>query len=191
MTKTQIGAKTYMYPMPIVLVGANVNGKPNYLTIAYCGIAQHVPPMVSVTMGKHHYTNAGIRENGTFSVNIPSEDMVEVTDYVGIYSGRTIDKSTIFDNFYGMLETAPMIRECPLNLECRLVQTVDFEGSNELFIGEIVEVYADEQCLTEDLPDIRKIRPMVFSMHDNNYWKIGEHIGRAWKLGKDYKPKQV
>jgi flavin reductase (DIM6/NTAB) family NADH-FMN oxidoreductase RutF len=189
MTKTQIGAKTYMYPMPIVLVGANVNGKPNYLTIAYCGIAQHVPPMVSVTMGKHHYTNAGIRENGTFSVNIPSEDMVEVTDYVGIHSGRTIDKSTLFDNFYGILETAPMIRECPLNLECRLVQTVDFEGSNELFIGEIVEVYADEQCLTEDLPDIRKIRPMVFSMHDNNYWKIGEHIGRAWKLGKDYKPK--
>ncbi len=177
--------------MPVVLVGAHVNGKPNYLTIAYCGIAQHVPPMISVTMGKHHYTNAGIKENGTFSVNIPSEDMVEVTDYVGIHSGRKIDKSTLFEHFYGILKTAPMIRECPLNLECRLVQTVDFQGSNELFIGEIVEVYADERFLTDDLPDIRKIRPMVFSMHDNNYWKIGQHIGRAWKIGKDYQPKQV
>lgn len=187
--KTRIGAKTYMYPMPVVLVGAAVNGKPNYLTVAYCGIVQHVPPMVSVAMGKHHYTNVGVKEHGTFSVNIPSEDMVEVTDYVGIHSGRTVDKSVLFDNFFGLLKTAPMIRECPLNLECRLVQTLDFEGSNELFIGEIVEVYADEQCLTDDLPDIKKIRPLVFSMYDNNYWKVGEQIGRAWNIGKAFQRK--
>jgi flavin reductase (DIM6/NTAB) family NADH-FMN oxidoreductase RutF len=189
MEKTRIGAKTFLYPMPTVLVGATVNGKPNYLTIAYCGIAQHVPPMVFVTMGKTHYTNAGIKENKTFSVNIPSEDMVEITDYVGIYSGRRTDKSTLFEAFYGELKTAPMIKECPLNLECRLVQAIDLGGSNDIFIGEIVEAYAEEKCLTEGLPDIQKIRPIIFAMHTNNYWRLGDSLGKAWSIGKGFEPK--
>jgi len=189
MEKTKIGAKTFLYPMPTVLVGATVSGKPNYITIAYCGIAQHVPPMVFVTMGKTHYTNAGIKENKTFSVNIPSEDMVEITDYVGIYSGKRTDKSTLFEAFYGLLETAPMIKQCPLNLECRLVQTVDVGGSNDIFIGEIVEAYAEKKYLTEGLPDIEKIKPIIFAMHTNNYWKLGDLLGRAWNIGKGFDPR--
>ena len=189
MEKTRLGARTYLYPMPVVLVGANVDGKPNYLTVAYCGIAQHTPPMISVALGKPHYTNIGIKENNTFSVNIPSVEMLEITDYVGLNSGKKVDKSELFENFYGVLKTAPMIRECPLNLECRLVQAIDVGGLNDIFIGEIVETYAEEKFLTDGKPDIRKISPIVFSMHDNNYWKVGEHLGRAWSIGKDFKPK--
>ncbi len=190
MEKTKIGANTFLYPMPTILVGATVNGKPNYVTIAYCGIAQHVPPMVFVTMGKTHYTNAGIKEHGTFSVNIPSEDMVEITDYVGIYSGKRVDKSTLFETFYGVLETAPMIAECPINLECRLVQTPDVGGSNDIFIGQIVETYTEQKYLTEGVPDIQKIRPIIFGMHSNSYWKLGDSLGRAWNIGKSFEPKQ-
>ena len=186
MDKVRLAPRTFLYPMPTVLVGANVNGKPNYITIAYCGIAQHSPPMISLASSRLHYTNAGIRENGTFSINIPSEHMVEVTDFIGLNSGKDIDKSVLFENFYGTLNTAPMIKECPLNLECRLVETVDLKGANELFIGEIVGAYAGDRYLTNGLPDITKIKPIVFSMHDNNYWALGRHLGSAWKIGKRF-----
>lgn len=88
MNKLSLAPRTFLYPMPVVIVGANVNGKPNYLTIAYCGIAQGNPPMISLASGRAHYTNVGIRENKTFSVNIPSEEMVQVTDFVGLNSAR-------------------------------------------------------------------------------------------------------
>ncbi|MEM2146315.1 MAG: flavin reductase family protein, partial [Candidatus Jordarchaeaceae archaeon] len=126
MGKKEIGAKNYFYPMPVTLVGANVNGKPNYLTVAFCGMVNLNPPLISVSLNKTHYTNQGIRENKTFSVNIPSAEMAIVTDYCGLFSGSRVDKSQIFETFYGKLKTAPMIKECPLNLECKLVKTLDF-----------------------------------------------------------------
>jgi flavin reductase (DIM6/NTAB) family NADH-FMN oxidoreductase RutF len=190
MEKTSIKPATYLFPMPTTIVGANVNGKANYLTIAYCGIVQAEPPMLSVALNRHHYTNAGIRENRTFSVNIPSESMVEITDYIGIYSGNSVDKSVLFEGFYGELKTAPMIRECPLNLECRLVQVVDIPGRDELFIGEIVGIYCAEAYLTKGLPDINKIRPIIFSFGDHKYWKLGEYLGPAWSIGKELKTKK-
>jgi flavin reductase (DIM6/NTAB) family NADH-FMN oxidoreductase RutF len=190
MAKISIQPRTFLYPMPAVLVGAEVNGKPTYVTIAYCGIVQRIPPMISVASNKAHYTNIGIRENRTFSVNIASEEMVKVTDFVGIYSGKTTDKSRLFENFYGTLKTAPMIQECPLNLECRLVQMVDLNGGNEVFIGEIVGVYAEEKYLTNGAPDVNKIRPIIFSMPDNHYWKFGDCLGPAWNIGKTFQPKE-
>lgn len=186
MEKKPIGAKTFLYPMPTIIVGARVNGRPNFLTVAYCGIAQHSPPMIMITLGKSHFTNAGIRESGTFSVNIPSADMVKITDYAGMVSGKSTDKSALFTAFYGRLETAPLIAECPLCLECKLVTTVDMYGTNDVFIGEIVESYTDDRYLTNGLPDIKKIDPLVFSMHDNNYWRVGDHVARAWSVGREY-----
>ncbi|MCM8773575.1 MAG: flavin reductase family protein [Candidatus Omnitrophica bacterium] len=187
MSKNKIGANTYLYPMPVTIVGANVNGKANFVTVAYCGIVQHKPPMISVTLSKSHYTNLGIKENNTFSVNIPSRDMVSVTDYIGLNSGRDIDKSKLFKIFYGKLKTAPLIEEAPLNLECKLIQCLDYGGSGEIFMGEIVEVYIEEGMLTEGLPDIEKIKPFIFSMHDGNYWEVGKRIAKAWDIGKIYK----
>jgi flavin reductase (DIM6/NTAB) family NADH-FMN oxidoreductase RutF len=172
--------------MPTILVGAHVNGKPNYLTVAFCGVVQASPPIIAVTLGKMHYTNEGIRENQCFSVNIPSRHMVEVTDYCGIVSGKRADKSGVFKTFYGKLEKAPMIQECPVNLECRLVDILDFGGASEVFIGKIVESYAEERYLCNEIPDIEKIEPIVFSMYDNNYWGIGEHLGKAWSAGKKF-----
>lgn len=187
MDKIAIGANTYLYPMPTVIVGANVKNKVNYLTVAYCGVVQHKPPMISISLDRGHYTNAGIEENGTFSVNIPSADMVKATDYCGIVTGQKTDKSAIFKTFYGKLKTAPMISTCPLNLECRVAQKLNISGPNEIFIGEIIEAYSAEQYLTKGLPDIKKINPIVFSMHDYNYWSVGEHLAGAFKIGKEFK----
>jgi flavin reductase (DIM6/NTAB) family NADH-FMN oxidoreductase RutF len=186
--KVEIGAKTFLYPMPTTLVGANVNGKPNFLTVAYCGIMDHHPPLISVALSKSHYTNIGIRQNGAFSVNFPSASMVKITDHCGLVSGHKADKSGLFKTFYGKLKSAPMIRECPLCLECKVIQTLGF-SIDEVFIGEIVAAYSEERFLTDGLPDIRKMDPIVFSMHDNNYWRVGEHLGRAWSIGKEFKTK--
>jgi flavin reductase (DIM6/NTAB) family NADH-FMN oxidoreductase RutF len=189
MKKLEIGAKTFLYPMPTTLVGANIRGMPNYLTVAYCGIMNHSPPIISVALGKAHYTNIGIKENGTFSVNIPSQELVKITDYCGLVSGHKVDKSDLFETFYGKLKSAPMIQECSLNLECKLIQTLEF-AIDEVFLGEIVAAYCEDQYLTNGLPDIKRMNPIVFSMHDNNYWKIGEHLGRAWSIGKELKTKK-
>ena len=102
-------------------------------------------------------------------------------------SGHKVDKSQLFETFYGKLENAPMIQECPLNLECRVRQILPLNAS-ELFTGEtlapaawagVVAAYTEEQYLSNDEPDIRKINPLIFSMPDNNYWKVGEHLGQA------------
>ena len=103
--KTKLGAKNLLFPMPTILVGANVNGKPNYITIAHCGIV--ALSHISISLRKGRYTSSGIKENGTFSVNIPSEEMVKETDYCGLFSGKDTDKSKLFQTFYGTLDTAP------------------------------------------------------------------------------------
>ena len=191
MKKTTIGPKSYLYPMPVVLVGANVGGKPNYMTLAYCGIAQMRPPMILCTLGRTHYTNAGIKENRTFSVNIPSTDMVIPVDYCGLVSGEKQDKSSVFTTFYGQLETAPMVEECPVNIECRLRDVLDYEGTNELFLGDIVEVHVSDACLDiKGMPDVKKIDPLLFSQPDNNYWKLGELLAPAWRVGREMASKE-
>ena len=189
MKKITIGSRPYLYPLPVVLVGAQVQGKANFLTVAYCGIVQQQPAMIAVTLAKTHYTNEGIKASGTFSVNIPSEDMVIDVDHCGMVSGAEQDKSCVFDHFYGSLKTAPMIQECPLNLECRLEKILDWGGLNEVFVGEIQETYVGEEYLTKGLPDIRKIKPILFSMHDNHYWGLGNLLGEAWAKGRAYRAK--
>ena len=133
MEKIEFEAKNFLYPMLTTLVGANVKGTPNYLTIAHVGIMKYNPDLLTISLHKVHYTNPGIRENKTFSINIPSTNMVEVTDYCGIVSGKKVKKNELFETFYGRLKTAPMIKECPINMECRLFDTLNFE-SHDIFV---------------------------------------------------------
>ena len=183
--KINLGARNCLYPLPTTLVGANVNGKPNYITIAHVGIAD--PSSVSLGMAKVHYTNIGIKENGTFSVNIPTVDMVRETDYCGLVSGRNNDKSLLFECFYGKLGTAPMIEQCAINMECRLMQTIDLPH-HDLFIGEVFETYCDEKYLTDGIVDFSMVSPILFAMNDRSYWKLGEQFAKAWDIGKELKP---
>jgi flavin reductase (DIM6/NTAB) family NADH-FMN oxidoreductase RutF len=142
--------------------------------------------MMGVALGKGHHTNKGIREHKEFSVNVPSTDLIEAVDYVGLVSGEKVDKSKIFESFYGQLKHAPMIRSCPLTMDCKVVNTVDLPAE-EFFIGEIVGVYTEERYLTDGKPDIRKMKPFVLTMPDNAYWSIGEQVGKAWSIGKGFK----
>ncbi|MBU0514344.1 MAG: flavin reductase family protein [Proteobacteria bacterium] len=187
--KTRLGPINVMYPTPVVLIGAHVGGRPNFITIAHVGIVTvGTPNCISLGMGKIHYTNQGIHENQTFSVNIPTENLVVETDYCGLVTGKNTDKSQVFDVFYGQLDTAPLIAQCPLNMECRLYDVVDFPD-HDLFIGEIVETHADPAVLTDGVVDLTKLKPLLFDMATKAYFGVGGHVARAWNVGKQLKKK--
>jgi flavin reductase (DIM6/NTAB) family NADH-FMN oxidoreductase RutF len=173
----------FFIPMPVVLVGTQVNGKDNFMTVGWCARANANPPMILCGIGNHHFTSLGIAETKTFSVNIPSSDLLEKTDYCGLVSGEKSDKSHIFNTFYGSLKTAPMIKECPVSLECRLVQTNPLP-TNTLFIGEITGAYADGRVMKDGKPDFPEIDPLFLTMPDNRYWTLGKYAGDAWSAGK-------
>ena len=185
--KKNLGSINILYPTPTVLVSAIVDGKPNFITIAHIGIVNHATPhLISISMGKPHYTNPGIKENKAFGVNIPSEKLVAETDYVGLVSGKKTDKSDLFDTFYGEVANAPLIKQCPVNMACRLYDTYD-TPTHDLFIGEIVETYVDESVLTDGKIDLAKVKPLLFDMSSVKYWSIGDVVAGCWNVGKQLK----
>ncbi len=182
--KIELGSKNCLYPMPTVLVGALVDKKPNYLAIAHVGIMDL--ESVSLGMNKRHYTNAGIRTNKTFSINIPSTTMVKETDYCGLVSGKDSKKADLFKTFYGKLKTAPMIEQCVINMECELIKTVDFPN-HDIFIGKITNTFCEETVLTDGDVDFEKVQPILFAMNDQSYYSIGKKFAKAWSVGKELK----
>lgn len=184
--KVSIGAHAFVYPMPVVLVGARVDGKANFMTVGWVSRVNLKPPLLAIAINHAHHTARGIRETRTFSVNIPSADMIDATDYCGLVSGRNTDKSGLFTVFYGITESAPMIVQCPLNMDCKLVQTVDLP-TNHLFIGEIVDAYSEARYLKDGNPDIKTMNPFVLTMPDNGYWAVGDCLAQAWSAGRKLK----
>ncbi|MFX1248564.1 MAG: flavin reductase family protein [Promethearchaeota archaeon] len=164
-----------MSPLPVVLVGALVNGRPNYLVIGYISPFDF-GKYIFFSLYKKRYTRIGIHENNTFSVNIPSVDLLAETNICGSKSGRDYDKDSLFDTFYGELETAPMIRQCPINMECQVKEILDYER-NEGIIGRVIKSYADPQSLTDGKLDLRKVHPIIWAIGgDYNYYTLGERL---------------
>jgi len=189
MEKVKVGPQPLVFPMPAFLIGANVEGKANFMTAAWSGIACGEPPMISVAIRHPRYTLKGMQENMTFSVNVPSADQVTEVDFCGIKSGTKVDKVSAckFKVFYGKVETAPMVEQCPVNLECRIEHMLDL-GSHVLVVGKIEEVHVSSNCFTADHPDVKKIRPILWTtLPANVYQELGEVVGKAFKIGLDLK----
>ena len=185
--KIKFNPRITAYPMPVVLVGAMVAGKPNFMAVAWFSKVNSNPPMMMIALGKRQYTGEGIKKNRSFSINIPGKDLVTETDYCGIVSGREEDKARLFDVFYGESETAPMIQGCPINFEFRLVETIELPGTN-LFIGEIIAAYVDEDKQTEQLPDVPRMEPfMLIESPPNDYFLLGSQAATAFEVGKKLK----
>ena len=188
MSKIKIGPQTLIYPMPALLVGANVEGNPNFMALAWGGIANGEPPMISVAINHRRYTFIGIRQNMTFSVNVPSVDLVKEADYCGMFSGSKFNKADDcqFKVFYGKLNNAPLIEQCPINLECKVVHILDL-GSHALVVGRIEETHVSENCLTDDgKPDVNKIDPIIWvTAPATQYRALGNVIAKAFSIGKE------
>ncbi|MFZ2959372.1 MAG: flavin reductase family protein [Candidatus Ozemobacteraceae bacterium] len=186
MAKISIAANAFTYPMSMVVVGTMVEKRPNFLAVGWVTRVNFKPPMIAIALGKAHFSNAGIHSSGAFSVNIPSVDHAEKVDYCGIASGKKDDKSAVFKVMTGEVTGTPMVDDFPLCMECRLVTVLDLP-TNEVFIGEIVGAYANPECCSDGVPDIKKIRPFTLTMPDNHFWDVGEKIGKAWNIGKNFK----
>ena len=192
MSKVKLGAQALLYPAPTVLVGANVDDKPNFMAVAWCGIAGSDPPMISVSLRHNRHTFRGIRQNMTYSVNIPSVNLVKETDYCGTIHGSRVDKVKVcqFNVFYGKLGSAPLIEQCPINLECKVAHMLEL-GSHVLIIGRIEEVYASEDCLTRGKPDVRKIKPFSYTWGvSSRYVALGKTVAKAFSAGQELKPRE-
>ena len=188
MNKIKTGWKLPLLPLPICLLGAHVDGKPNFNTIIWFNMIHDNPPLIAIAMRRTHYTNKGVKQNECFSINIATSDMVVVVDYCGLHSGSKIDKSKEFDLFYGELKKAPMIKQCCLNIECKLVNTIQFKY-NDLLIGEIVEIYSDEKYVKNKRPNAIDFDTFICLMPNGPYFKMGDYLAEAYEVGTSYKPK--
>ena len=187
--KQLLGPVNGLYPSLTVLVGAEVEGRVNFVTIAHVGILNHGQPQyLSFGINKAHFTNAGIRENKAFSVNVPGRGLMVETDYAGLVSGKDTDKSGLFEVFYGETPHAPLIKACPVCMECRLHEVLDY-GRHEIFVGEIMATHADPAVLTDGRIDPAKADPLLFDFGTVCYYGLGEKLGPCWSVGKKLKKK--
>lgn len=167
-------------PYIAVLAGATVNGKPNYATIGAYGVVSQ-KPVLYISLKNSHYTTKGVVENGFFSVNIPSSEAIEKTDYCGTVSGNKVDKSIIFESFYDEAGRAPMIKECPVNYLCKVIQAIPIYDFT-MFLGEIVAAYANEDCLENGKPNALQVKPTI--LMDTGYYDVNQRVGSIFKACK-------
>ncbi len=184
--KKSLGARTILYPTPIMLVGTyDAAGKPNVMTAAWGGICCSDPPCVAVSLRKATYSYGSIVQQGGFTINIPSEHYLPQADYCGMVSGKKADKfaEAGLTPTRSTLVNAPYIEEFPLILECKLVHRFEL-GLHTQFVGEILDVKADENVLDDrGAPDIEKIKPFFFAPEGNAYYGTGRRLGDAFSIG--------
>ena len=186
--KKSIGAKTLLFPTPVLMVGTyNQIGKPNLMNAAWGGICCSQPPCISVSLRKATYSHACILERKAFTVGIACEGKMTEADYVGIVSGRDVDKFAItgLTPVKSELVDAPYAAEFTVVLECRLLHIVEI-GLHTQFIGEIIDVKADEDVFGEDGNlDIMKVKPLIYDTSRKGYHGVGPLLGKAFTVGKD------
>ncbi len=188
MVKRSLGAKTLLYPTPVLVVGSyDEKGNPNVMTAAWGGICCSDPPCVAVSLRKATYTFGNIVRRKAFTISIPSATFVKEADYFGLVSGRnenkfshtglTAERSTLVD--------APYVSEFPTVLECKVRHVLEI-GLHTQFVGEILDVKVNEEMLGDrGMPDPLLIRPLIFDPGVRDYYEIGAFHGKAFSIGRD------
>ena len=186
--KKSFGPKTMAFPNPVWCVGSyDANDQPNLMTIAWGGICCSKPPAVTISLRKATYTYGNIMARMAYTINIPSVNHVKEADYVGMVSGKREDKfkTTGLTAVKSDLVDAPYVDEFPMILECKVIHTYEI-GLHTQFIGEILDVKADESVLNDaGLPDMMLVAPFIYGGEIQTYHPIGDPIGQAFKIGKE------
>ena len=175
--KKNTGAQLALYPSPVIVVGAMVDGMPNWTLVAHAGVMAHSHLMLS--MVKAHYTNKGIRE--VVSVNVVDASWLKEADRMGCVSGSKTDKSEAFAWTPGE-KGAPMIDKAKVSMECEVEDIYDLAGFDN-FICRITGTYVDEDVLTEKGKiDYRKFKPALFQFPTYEYLETGDVLGSCMKM---------
>ncbi len=180
MSKTQITPQRPVYPSPAALItSVAADGTPNIVTLGECfNVSIHRPVIVGIAIRTATHSHGLIREQGEFVVNLPTAALVRKVDAVGMVSGRECDKfERIGLTPLPAREVAPpLIAECPVNLECRVLSEQEV-GDHQLFLGQVLVQHVDEDKLREDgRPDPEKVDMLVFA--ENAYFSAGKMVGR-------------
>lgn len=179
--KKNLGNLLALYPKPMTVVGAEIEGKVNWLVVGHTGVIGH--DRILVSMSKSHYTNQGIKQSKQLSVNLVSREMLPKADYVGSVSGATVDKSEVFAYHIGENGT-PIIDVSPLTMECEVVDIYETDGFDN-FICAIVNTYASPDVLgSNGKLDYTKLKPVLFEFPTYSYLVTGEVIGKCLNLDK-------
>ena len=187
--KQSLGAKTLLYPTPVLVVGTyHADGRPNVMTAAWGGIACSKPPCICVSLRAATATHGNIVARKAFTISLPSREQAAAADYFGLVSGRKSDKfaATGLTPVKGEFVDAPYVAEFPLVVECAVVQVHEL-GLHTQFIGEIKDVKIDEACLdAQGHVDVGKLDPIAFAPDTGAYFALGALIGPAYSLGKAF-----
>ena len=179
--KKNLGSLLALYPKPMTVIGAEVDGRVNWLVVGHTGIIGH--DRILVSMNKNHYTNRGIRKSKKLSINLVSRDMLLKADYVGSVSGASVDKSGVFDFHWGENGT-PVIDASPLTMECDVVDIYETEGFDN-FICSVANTYAAPEVLDDNGKlDYTRFKPVLFEFPTYSYIATGEIIGKCLNLDK-------
>ncbi len=169
---------TVLFPLPTILVTSLVEGSaPNIITIAWTGIMNSEPPILYIGVNPTRYSHKLIKESGEYVINIPTADQVKQVDFCGLVSGKKVDKfkETGLTSTAATFVKAPLIVECPVNIECRVLQTISL-GSHDVFIAEILAVHYNDDVLDEKgRPDVDLIRPFSYTLRE--YRMLADKIG--------------
>lgn len=157
--RKNFGAKTYMYPMPVLIIATyDEEGRPDAMNAAWGGIADY--NQVALCLSESHKTTKNILARKAFTVSMADAAHVAECDYVGIVSANNVPDKFQRAGFHAVKSEfvdAPVIEELPMTLECRLNKVTE-EG---LIIGDIVNVSADESILTDGKIDPSKFTPIT------------------------------
>ncbi|MHA2407583.1 MAG: flavin reductase family protein [Candidatus Ranarchaeia archaeon] len=166
-----------LYPTPVVLLTCiNSNKEANIITLAWVGVAASDPPMIGVGIRPSRYSHELISETKEFVINIPTEELLQESDWIGRVSGRNHDKfsEAKLTPEPASIVQSPLIKECPVNLECKLYQVVPC-GSHDLFLGEVVATHIEKDVLDSDKRvDFYQANPFVFNRGE--YWSLGKML---------------
>lgn len=150
MSKLNFKPGTMLNPVPAVMVSCGTEDEHNIITVAWTGIVNSEPPMTYVSVRKQRYSHDMIAKTGEFVINMTTEDLAFATDYCGVRSGRDVDKfkEQNLTPVKGEKVNCPVIKESPVNLECKVVEVHEY-GSHDMFVAEIVNVQVDEDLMDE------------------------------------------
>lgn len=167
-----------LYPLPAVMVSiTDGNGKDNIITIAWAGTICTNPPMVSISVRPERYSYHMIKDTGEFVVNLATEKLAFATDYCGVRSGKDVDKfkMTGLTKEKAKYVKAPMIKESPVSIECRVKQIIEL-GSHHMFLANVIAVHADEAYMDKNNKfHLNRSKPLVYSH--------GEYLGTGALIG--------
>lgn len=171
--KKQIKPQPFVGAMPVIIVSAKDEEKINFAPHGMFGQLSYDPPLMYISVVKEHMTAKIINKTRKFSINIPSTELLEKIKYCGSVSGVKKDKSQEFDVFYGEGQV-PMIEKCPVNINCEVYDTID-TNDMQVFIGRVIEVFSEEECLIDGNPAISKVDPLLCTIQ-GKFHKLGNEI---------------